>query len=120
MPEAAGRVLESINLGQFSPMMRSVAKAAAWAVLSPITLILLYGLVAFVCALLPVMGRPQALAADDPPLFVCASPAHSDIVVSLSDEAGGWRGAFFAVAGDVPGSAYIAIGWGDLGFYQDT
>jgi uncharacterized protein (TIGR02117 family) len=100
--------------------MRSVAKAAAWAVLSPIILILFYGLVALACALMPVKGRPQAPAADDPPLFVCASLAHTDIVVPLSDEAGVWRGAFFAVAGDVSDSAYIAIGWGDLGFYQDT
>jgi uncharacterized protein (TIGR02117 family) len=101
-------------------MMRSVAKSAAWAISAPIALILLYGLVALVCALLPARGRAQSLAADDPALFVCASLAHADIVVPLSDEAGGWRSAFFAVAGDVSDSAYIAIGWGDLGFYQDT
>ena len=101
-------------------MMRSFARSAAWIVFSPIVLILLYGLLALVCALLPVEGRAQSVAGDDLALFICASFAHTDIVVPLSDEAGGWRSAFFAVAGDVSDSAYIAIGWGDLGFYQDT
>jgi uncharacterized protein (TIGR02117 family) len=101
-------------------MMRSVAKSAAWVILSPVVAIFLYGLLALVCALLPIKGRAQSVAADDPALFVCASLAHTDIVVPLNDKAAEWRSAFFAVAGDVSDNAYMAIGWGDLGFYQDT
>lgn len=88
--------------------------------MSLIVLVLLYGLLALVSALLPVKGRSQRVSADDPALFVCASLAHTDIVVPLNDEAGEWRAAFFAVTTNVPEDAYVAIGWGDLGFYQDT
>ncbi len=80
----------------------------------------MYGLTALVCALVPLTGRAQTLAADDPALFVCASLAHTDVVVPLNDLSGAWRLVFPAVAGEAPDYAYLAIGWGDLGFYQNT
>jgi uncharacterized protein (TIGR02117 family) len=101
-------------------MNRSAAKLAAWVMLSPLVFVLLYGLVALLSAMLPSKGRAQAIAAYDPALFVCASPFHTDVVVPLSDVATNWRRAFAAVAGNVPESAYLAIGWGDLGFYRNT
>jgi hypothetical protein len=101
-------------------MIRTVLKWAARIVLFVVALPALYGLAALACALLPLSGRPQSADADDPALFVCASLAHTDIVVPLRDDSSDWRGAFFDVASDVPDTAYIAIGWGDLGFYHDT
>ena len=118
--EASPAGLHLSNESAFLMPTRSLAKPAAWVLSTPILLVLLYGLAAFASALLPAKGRPQSLAADDPALFVCASLAHADIVVPLNDEAGQWRAAFYAVAGNVPDSAYLAIGWGDLGFYRDT
>jgi uncharacterized protein (TIGR02117 family) len=101
-------------------MVVRVAKWTGIAALGLIAASLLYGLAALVCALFPRAGRPQAIVADDPVLFVCASLAHADIVMPLSDEIGDWRNAFFAVAGDLPEEAHIAVGWGDLGFYRET
>jgi uncharacterized protein (TIGR02117 family) len=101
-------------------MVARVAKWAGAAALGVIAAPLIYGLAALACALLPVSGRPQALVARDPVLFVCASLAHTDIVIPLSDDIGDWRSAFFSVAGDIPDDAYIAVGWGDLGFYRET
>jgi uncharacterized protein (TIGR02117 family) len=95
-------------------------KWAARIVLFVVALPALYGLAALACALLPMSGRAQSVGADDLALFVCASLAHTDIVVPLRDDASDWRSAFFDVASDVPDAAYIAIGWGDLGFYHDT
>jgi uncharacterized protein (TIGR02117 family) len=101
-------------------MMRTTLK---WAVGTPLCFVgamALYALTALAAALLPVSGRAQSLTADDPAIFVCATFAHTDIVAPIHDDATDWRGAFFDVASDVPDSAYLAIGWGDLGFYRDT
>src|SRR5260370_14681071 len=101
-------------------MVARVAKLGGAAGLCVIAAALIYGLAALACALLPLSGRTQALVADDPVLYVCASLTHTDIVIPLSDDIGDWRSAFFSVAGDIPDEAYIAVGWGDLGFYRET
>ena len=66
-------------------MIGKVAKWAALIVLGVVATILLYGLVALICALSPIRGRPQSVGADDPALFVCASLAHTDIVVPIGE-----------------------------------
>jgi uncharacterized protein (TIGR02117 family) len=101
-------------------MIRIAFKSTARAALGLVAALALYIIVAIVCAMSPLRGRAQAIAADDPALFVCASAIHTDIVVPLKDDAADWRSAFAGVAGDVADTAYLAIGWGDLGFYHDT
>ena len=101
-------------------MLRRIVKFAAWAFLPPLGLIAIYALAALVCALLPFKGRAQTLAAGEPAMFVCASLAHTDVVVPLGDLAGAWRNAFPAIARDAPDTVDLAIGWGDLGFYLNT
>lgn len=71
-------------------------------------------------ALAPLPGRIQSIAAEDPPVFVCASLAHTDIVLPIVDAAADWVTVFPDVTSKVPRSAYLAIGWGDLGVYENT
>ena len=101
-------------------MVATIGKWTALPVLGLVALLLLYALAALACALLPLGGRTQSVGADDPALFVCASLAHTDIYLPLRGDGGDLRSAFFAVAGDAPDDAYIAVGWGDLGFYRET
>jgi uncharacterized protein (TIGR02117 family) len=96
--------------------LKGAMRAALWLA----GLLALYGLAALACALVPVSGRPQVIAAGDRDIFVCASMAHTDIVVPIDDDAADWPGTFAEVTSDVPQSADLAIGWGDLGVYHDT
>ncbi len=101
-------------------MIGTALRWAARVVLCIAAALALYGLAAFACALSPVRGRAQSIAPDDPAVFVCASLAHTDIVVPMRDSAADWPGVFADVAADAPDDAYLAIGWGDLAVYRDT
>jgi uncharacterized protein (TIGR02117 family) len=81
----------------------------------------LYVLAAVVLALVPVGGRAQAVAPGDPPAYVCATLAHTDIVLPVRDAGGDWTAVFpdAAPSFPVPG-LHVAFGWGDLTFYRET
>lgn len=112
--DMSARVAVESRLPRRSLLRRGLGLAAL-ALSAPFALVLLYALAALVAALIPLGGRAQA--DDGPPLFVCASPVHSDIVAPLDPR---WRAAFPDAAENLPDRAYLAIGWGDLGFYRDT
>lgn len=101
-------------------MIGSALKWATRAALCAAALLAFYGVAALGCALLPVNGRMEFTAADDRPFFVCASVAHTDIVVPIDDDSADWPGTFPDVTLDMPRSADLAIGWSDLAFYRDT
>jgi uncharacterized protein (TIGR02117 family) len=101
-------------------MIRTAAKWGARAASGLAGLVALYGLAALACALAPTSGRPQQPGPSDPAVFVCASATHADLVVPIRDDGVDRTGAFAAVTGDVPDSAWLAFGWGDYGVYRDT
>jgi uncharacterized protein (TIGR02117 family) len=101
-------------------MIRILVRCLVWSVLTVVCGLILYGAAALGCALFPSAGRPQLETAADPPIYMCASLAHTDIVMPIGDDASDWRATFPRIAGDMPDTAYLAIGWGDLGFYRDT
>lgn len=86
-----------------------------------IGLVALYALVALGLALVPSGGRPQMAAAGDPPVYVCASVVHTDIVFPIRDPAVDWVAVFPDAAPTFsrPGM-HVAFGWGDLTFYRET
>ncbi|MBP0581660.1 DUF2459 domain-containing protein [Labrys sp. LIt4] len=86
----------------------------------PFLALVVFVLAALGFALLPAAGRTQQ-AEGEPTLYVCASLAHADIVLPSRDSLVDWSGLFPAVTPpDLPSHAYLAFGWGDLVFFQET
>lgn len=80
-----------------------------------------YAMVAFLCAVLPAGGREMAAADGEPPVYVCASIAHADVILPLHDPLQNWETLFPDVApARLPQGVMLAIGWGDLNFFRDT
>lgn len=86
----------------------------------PVLAILLFLLAATLSALLPGAGRAQQ-AEGEPLIYLCATPAHTDIVMPSRDPLVDWTGLFPAVMPpDLPAEAHLAFGWGDLVFFRET
>ncbi|WP_342240054.1 DUF2459 domain-containing protein [Inquilinus sp. OTU3971] len=84
-------------------------------------LAVLYIGIAFALALVPLGGRAQAVAASDPPAYVCATVTHTDIVLPARDELVDWTAVFpDAVPVAFVPNLHVAFGWGDLTFYRET
>lgn len=79
-----------------------------------------FAVAAVAAALLPVSGRQQAVHADDPETFVCASLAHADIVMERRDPALAQNPLLARAIDYLPASSHLALGWGDLVFYRET
>lgn len=106
-----------------TPRRRLVARGL-WLILTlaalPVLAVLVFLAVAVGFALLPAGGRAQQ-AEGQPVLYLCASLAHSDIVMPSRDPLVDWGALFPAVVPpDLPDNAYLAFGWGDLVFFQET
>lgn len=84
-------------------------------------LAVLYVGVALALALVPLDGREQAIAASDPPAYVCATLTHTDIVLPARDGLVDWTAVFpdSVPVAFVP-NLHVAFGWGDLTFYRET
>ncbi|MFT4131232.1 DUF2459 domain-containing protein [Labrys sp. (in: a-proteobacteria)] len=117
MPDpASGVVAGTMRRTRLSQSLRLLFALAAL----PFLALLGFLLVAIGFALLPAPGRAQQ-ADSEPPLYLCASLAHTDIVMPSRDALVDWAGLFPAVTPpDLPSEAYLAFGWGDLVFFQDT
>lgn len=103
------------------PRPRSPARKAARLLVLPVLLLLAYPLAAIVFALFPVSGRPQQMTGGEPVLYVCASLAHTDILLPSHDPLIDWQALFpAAVPPGLPPETYLAIGWGDLVFFRET
>lgn len=86
----------------------------------PFLAVIVFMLAAIGFALLPATGRTQQ-AGGEPTLYLCASLAHTDIVMPSRDALVDWAGLFPAVMPpNLPSEAYLAFGWGDLVFFQET
>ena len=80
-----------------------------------------FGLAALGFALFPVGARQLGDTGGEPPIYVCASIAHSDVILPLHDPLINWESLFPEVApARLPASVMLAVGWGDLGFFRDT
>ena len=76
---------------------------------------------ALIAELTPVLGRVQDIKPNDPPIFVCANFAHTDIVLPISDAAVDWQSMFdISEVKAAHPELYLSFGWGDLAFFQQT
>jgi uncharacterized protein (TIGR02117 family) len=103
------------------PLLRLIWRILRNAVFVVLVCVFTYGVAAMILALLPLSGRQQVLNGTEPPVFVCANSAHSDLVLPLTDPLVEWQQVFdlTKIKKDHP-DAYLAIGWGDLVFFQET
>lgn len=102
-------------------LARSLVRLLAGIIGMPLLLLVAYALAALAFALFPTSGRPQQMKGDEPVLYVCASLAHTDILLPIRDPLIDWQALFPANVPDgLPSDAYLAIGWGDLAFFRDT
>ncbi|MFN0194568.1 MAG: DUF2459 domain-containing protein [Aestuariivirga sp.] len=101
-------------------IVRRIGRGAAWACGVLISAVTVYFGVAILSALFPSPGRTQSLAAGDPPVYVCGSLAHADIVMPLEDDFVDWSKHFPVAANlELPANTYLAFGWGDLRFFRE-
>ncbi|CAM5773359.1 hypothetical protein LMIY3S_04152 [Labrys miyagiensis] len=101
-------------------MVKRIARRIGYLVVALPGLAAFFILVAFAFALLPARGRGQS-AEGEPPLYLCASLAHADIVMPGSDPLVDWGRLFpEVVTPSLPPQAYLAFGWGDLTFFRET
>ncbi|MGJ4857771.1 DUF2459 domain-containing protein [Labrys sp. La1] len=117
MPDPAGGfAAETVGRTRLSKSLRLILVLAAM----PLLALLLFVLAAIGFALVPASGRAQQ-AGGEPTLYLCASLAHTDIVMPSRDALIDWTQLFPAVAPpDLPAEAYLAFGWGDLVFFRET
>lgn len=93
--------------------------------------VLLYGVCALVLGLMPV-NRDYREPAAGITIYLSHNGVHTDLVLPLATAQMDWRAAFPAADFRVPAAAadlapdrnplanFVAIGWGDRGFYFDT
>ncbi len=103
-------------IGFFRFLLRNVLRLVALCVLA----VAVYAGLALGCALLPESGRAQFPIDGDAPAFVCATPVHTDLVLTIKNPGHDWRKLLPNATADAPDDAYIAIGWGDYGIFHDV
>jgi uncharacterized protein (TIGR02117 family) len=110
---------EAIEPGRRSWRRRSLRFLVA-VIAVPVLVLLAFALTALACALLPLQGRVQQ-ADGEPPVYLCASLAHTDIMMPSRAPLMDWGSVFPAVAPPgLPSQTYLAFGWGDLRFFRET
>lgn len=82
--------------------------------------ILVYLLILLI-GLIPVNNDFEP-AAEGIEVFISSNGVHADVIVPIQTEIINWRESFpeECFAGNTSGATYVAIGWGDKGFYVDT
>lgn len=77
-----------------------------------------YVAAAFLSAALPLEGRAQTLAPDDPQTYLCEAPFHTDIALPMRDPLVNWSAELGeALPPWMPADTYLLFGWGDSVFF---
>ena len=101
--------------------MKSVLNRLVFVILMVLVGIGLFPCAAWIAALTPVLGRAQNIKPTDPPIFICANFAHSEIVMPITDSEIDWQSMFeLADVKLAHPELYLSFGWGDLAFFQQT
>lgn len=95
--------------------LRRVARTIVASVMAYVLLVIV--------GLIPVNNDFSELREQDGiTIYVTSDDIHADVILPLVSEEFDWRDEFPAnhFAGATDGFSYIAVGWGDRGFYLDT
>jgi uncharacterized protein (TIGR02117 family) len=100
--------------------VKKIAKVVLRIVLGFVAFILLYLLSAFLFSIWAV--KKEAATSNDVAIYILTNGDHTDIVVPAKNDITDWNREISyknTVSGDTTGK-YLAIGWGDKGFYLST
>jgi uncharacterized protein (TIGR02117 family) len=100
--------------------VKKIAKVALKLVLGFVAFVLLYLLLAFLFSVWSV--KKDATTSNDVAIYILTNGDHTDIVVPVKNDITDWSKEISyqnTVGRDTTGQ-YLAIGWGDKGFYLNT
>lgn len=100
---------------------RRLSRACLWSLAALLLLIGLYFGGAVGLAAISIGGEAQD-ATDPVEIAIYVGPAHTDVVMPVTNAVQDWRAWLRAAAfaGDTTNFTHVAIGWGDRGFYLET
>jgi len=97
-------------------MKKKILRILKLVLLIPLS-ILFYVLIAFVCSYIPYNRAFKESSSDSVKIFLHSNGVHTDILVPVKNEQKDWS----ALLPNLPAStSYVAMGWGDKGFYLNT
>lgn len=103
-----------------SKVLKSSLKLSGKALLGMVIFLLLYGLAAYACSLITIEREKDAK--EEIAIYIKTNGVHTDIVVPVRCEQMDWskevKYAYTALKDS--SCQYLALGWGDRGFYLET
>ena len=101
-------------------MLKKILRSIAWVALIFITFVSSWLLAALLLPLFTINPHPSA--SKDIAIYIQTNGDHTDIVVPVKNQIKDWRSEISyqnTKSKDTAGK-YVAIGWGDKGFYLNT
>ncbi|WP_183572864.1 TIGR02117 family protein [Mucilaginibacter sp. X5P1] len=99
---------------------KKIAKALAWIILSFVLFISVYLFAVFVLSMIPVTKEPGT--SNDVAIYILTNGDHTDVVVPVKNAVKDWSTEVKyqnTISRDTT-AKYVALGWGDKGFYLNT
>lgn len=101
-------------------IFKKIAKAIAWIILSFVLFVSVYLLGVFVLSIIPVAKEPGV--SNDVAIYILTNGDHTDVIVPVKNAVKDWSNEIKyenTISRDTT-AKYVALGWGDKGFYLNT
>jgi uncharacterized protein (TIGR02117 family) len=100
-------------------MKLKLLRIASYLVMTPLTIIVVYLLMAVILTWIPANIFQQETNSDIT-IYVKSNGVHTDLVVPVNSEYHHWNTFIDSSLFQNPSAKYLSIGWGDKGFYLNT
>jgi len=101
-------------------IFKKIVKALIWIILSLVLFVSVYLLTVFVLSIIPV--AKEANSSNDVIIYILTNGDHTDVIVPVKNEIKNWSTEVKyenTISQDTT-AKYVALGWGDKGFYLNT
>ncbi|SDS85585.1 conserved hypothetical protein [Mucilaginibacter mallensis] len=101
-------------------IFKKIARAIAWIILSFVLFISVYLLAVFVLSMIPVAKEPGT--SNNVAIYILTNGDHTDVIVPVKNAVKDWSTEVRyqnTISRDTI-AKYVALGWGDKGFYLNT
>jgi len=101
-------------------IFKKIVKAIAWIILSFVLFVSVYLLAVFVLSMIPTSKEPQT--SNDVAIYIFTNGDHTDVIVPVKNVVKDWSTEVKyenTISRDTT-AKYVALGWGDKGFYLNT